>query len=75
MPRDAVSRTANVERTGRHKWVNTLRLTLPRQTNRANKYIELTLFFIALLYYSRDYFIHIKDEMNKIIAGKLFVFI
>ena len=22
MPRDAVSRTANVERTGRHKWVN-----------------------------------------------------
>ena len=24
MPRDAVSRTANVERTGRHKWVNTL---------------------------------------------------
>ena len=21
MPRDAVSRTANVERTGRHKWV------------------------------------------------------
>ena len=29
MPRDAVSRTANVERTGRHKWVewkNTLQL-------------------------------------------------
>ena len=25
MPRDAVSRTANVERTGRHKWVNTSR--------------------------------------------------
>ena len=24
MPRDAVSRTANVERTGRHKWVNML---------------------------------------------------
>ena len=24
MPRDAVSRTANVERTGRHKWVNFL---------------------------------------------------
>ena len=24
MPRDAVSRTANVERTGRHKWVNNL---------------------------------------------------
>ena len=22
MPRDAASRTANVERTGRHKWVN-----------------------------------------------------
>ena len=22
MPRDAVSRTANVERSGRHKWVN-----------------------------------------------------
>ena len=22
MPRDAVSRTANVERTGQHKWVN-----------------------------------------------------
>ena len=25
MPRDAVSRTANVERTGRHKWVNSKR--------------------------------------------------
>ena len=25
MPRDAVSRTANVERTGRHKWVNNVR--------------------------------------------------
>ena len=25
MPRDAVSRTANVERTGRHKWVNQTR--------------------------------------------------
>ena len=24
MPRDAVSRTANVERTGRHKWVETI---------------------------------------------------
>ena len=30
MPRDAVSRTANVERTGRHKWVkkNHIMLTL-----------------------------------------------
>ena len=28
MPRDAVSRTANVERTGRHKWVNVLPLVL-----------------------------------------------
>ena len=26
IPRDAVSRTANVERTGRHKWVNNLRI-------------------------------------------------
>ena len=25
MPRDAVSRTASVERTGRHKWVNLAR--------------------------------------------------
>ena len=25
MPRDAVSRTTNVERTGRHKWVNAMR--------------------------------------------------
>ena len=31
MPRDAVSRTANVERIGRHKWVKSLRgdLTFP----------------------------------------------
>ena len=27
MPRDAVSRTANVERTGGHKWVNLTRPT------------------------------------------------
>ena len=27
MPRDAVSRTANVERTGRHKWVNRVSAT------------------------------------------------
>ena len=26
LPRDAISRTANVERTGRHKWVNGLPL-------------------------------------------------
>ena len=28
MPRDAVSRTANVERTGRHKWVNNVEATM-----------------------------------------------
>ena len=27
MPRDTVSRTANVERTGRHKWVNLIAYT------------------------------------------------
>ena len=30
MPRDAVSRTANVERTGRHKWVKYLWYGSPR---------------------------------------------
>ena len=28
MPRDAVSRTANVERTGRHKWESVVGLTV-----------------------------------------------
>ena len=31
MPRDAVSRTANVERTGRHKWVKSFRLWVSAQ--------------------------------------------
>ena len=34
MPRDAVSRTANVERTGRHKWDKKPRLFTPSCTSK-----------------------------------------
>ena len=36
MPRDAVSRTANVERTGRHEWVNKILLIIIKRDSSRN---------------------------------------
>ena len=40
MPRDAVSRTANVERTGWHKWVNIRLNTIYHQSQPAKKIVK-----------------------------------
>ena len=61
MPRDAVSRTANVERTGRHKWVN-------------HKVIQQHLMFLVLLTLGmlnnlaciRIYTTNIKNQTQKL---------
>ena len=42
MPRDAVSRTANVERTGRHKWVNYHLLGNSEERTKINLLLEST---------------------------------
>ena len=61
MPRDAVSRTANVERTGRHKWVNMARISSIIKTYRdIDVYSVADHLFVAekhgLLHYKHQYF-------------------
>ena len=45
MPRDAVSRTANVERTGRHKWVN---IFLELRNNKTDRHLGVDIRLLRL---------------------------
>ena len=49
MPRDAVSRTANVERTGRHKWVNVRQIFPVRNCYDCNSRIPVVATLVELL--------------------------
>ena len=51
MPRDAVSRTAHVERTGRHKWVN-VRLHITQSEKNISASFHIEMIMIAMTFFS-----------------------
>ena len=68
MPKDAVSRTANVERTGRHKWVN----MHTRITMSIEHVFQIRTLFEMQTFIRRVLFLY-KDESSLFSVKYLFV--